>query len=376
MPLFIERADGCRIIDVDGREYIDYRSSQGPIILGHGYPSVLAAVRSQLEKGVLFSMASPLEMQVALAIRDMVPHAEMVRFLKTGADATSACVRLARTITGRDHVIITGYHGWHDSFASDQSAGVPGAIRGLTLRCPYGDHAALARMFAEHGNKIAAVLTQPYDWGPDASGNFPRMARKVTQEHGALLIFDEIVTGFRMAKGGGAEYFGVAPDLAAYAKALANGFPLSAFAGRAEYMKALDRTKITSTYGGETLSLAASLATLKTMREEPVHREIWQRGSALMEGLASIMRAHRLPGKIIGLPPFFELVFQSGDAERDSRLYQAFYSTLFRRGVFSDGHWFLSYAHQKGDLEETLAAATIAAEQTASVVVLRGQNQS
>jgi glutamate-1-semialdehyde aminotransferase len=367
MPLFIERALGCRIIDPDGNEYIDYRSSQGPIILGHGFPPVLEAVRSQLERGVLFSMASPLELEVARAIRDMVSHVEMVRFLKTGADAISACVRLARTATGRDHVVITGYHGWHDAFASPQSAGVPNAIRELTLRCPYGDHDTLARIFAQHGQKIAAVVTQPYDGGPDASGRFLRKVREVTQEFGALLIFDEIVTGFRMAKGGGAEFFGIAPDLVAYAKAFANGFPLAAFAGRAKFMQALDRTLITTTYAGETLSLAASLATLRTMREEPVHKEIWQRGSDLIEGLASIMRAHDLPGKIIGLPPYFKLAFQSGDDERDGHLYKAFYGTLFRHGVFSDGLWILSYAHQKSDLEETLAAATIAAKEAASV---------
>src|SRR5262249_41092234 len=158
----------------------------------------------------------------------------------------SACVRLARTITGRDQLVITGYHGWHDAFASPQSAGVPTPVRELTMRCPYGDEDTLARIFAQHGEKIAAVVTQPYDGGPDAGGSFPRKVRQVTQESGALLIFDEVVTGFRLAKGGGAEFLGVAPDLVAYAKAFANGFPLAAFAGRAEYMKALDRTLITT----------------------------------------------------------------------------------------------------------------------------------
>jgi glutamate-1-semialdehyde 2,1-aminomutase len=375
MPLFIERAHGCRIIDPDGREYIDYRSSQGPIILGHGFPSVQTAVRSQLELGVLFSMASPLELEVARAIRDMVPHVEMVRFLKTGGDAISACVRLARAITERDRIVITGYHGWHDAFASPKSAGIPSVIRDLTLRCPYGDNDALAQIFARHGEEIAAVVTQPYDGGPDATGVFPSKAKEVTQQFGALLIFDEIVTGFRLARGGGAEFFGVAPDLVAYAKAFANGFPLAAFAGRAKYMNALDRTLITTTYGGETLSLAASLATLRTMREEPVHKEIWQRGSDLMEGLASIMRAHDLPGRIIGLPPHFKLVFLSGDDERDKHLYNSFYGSLFRHGVFSDGFWILSYAHQKNDLEETLAAATIAAKESAGVFARSNQSE-
>jgi glutamate-1-semialdehyde aminotransferase len=366
MPAFIDRAEGCRIVDLDGREYIDYRSSLGPIILGHRHPAVDAAVRAQLGKGVLFSMASPLEVELAYAIRAAVPGAEMVRFLKSGGEAVAACVRLARTVTARDLLVITDYHGWQDVFASPGRPGVPRAVQDLTLGCPYGDREALARLFAEHPGEIAAVVTTPYDWGRDASGDFVRAARELTSADGALLVFDEVLTGFRLALGGGAEYFGVVPDLAAYAKALANGFPLAAFTGRAECLRALDRTIVTTTCAGETLSLAAALATLRTMREEPVHATIWRRGRELMDGLSSVLAGHGLPGQVVGLPPYFTVTFENGTPERDAELYRAFYGGLLRRGVFSTGPWLMSYAHGQREVEETLAAAAAAARDAAT----------
>ena len=367
MPAFIERAEGCRIVDVDGREYIDYRCSLGPIFLGYRHAAVEAAVRAQLEKGVLFSMASPLEVAVAELIRDMVPGAERVRFTKTGGEAVMACIRLARAHTGRDLIVITGYHGWQDPVASAQSLGVPAALRALTLHCPYGDVDTLGRLFEEHPGQIAGVVTLPYDWGADDSGRFPRAARDITTAQGAVLIFDEVLTGFRLARGGGAEYFGITPDLAAYAKALANGFPLAAFTGRAQYMVALDRTIYTTTYAGETLSLAAALATLRILRDEPVHAEVWRMGRRLMDGLAEILYEYRLPGLISGLPPYFNLTFKTGDTEREQVLYRSFYTALFRQGVFSTGPWLLSYAHTAEDVQETLLAAVAAARSTAAL---------
>ena len=182
-----------------------------------------------------------------------------------------------------------------------------------------------------------------------------------------MLIFDEVLTGFRLARGGGAEYFGITPDLAAYAKALANGFPLAAFTGRAQYMVALDRTIYTTTYAGETLSLAAALATLRILRDEPVHAEVWRMGRRLMDGLAEILYEYRLPGLISGLPPYFNLTFKTGDTEREQVLYRSFYTALFRQGVFSTGPWLLSYAHTAEDVQETLLAAVAAARSTAAL---------
>ena len=380
MPAFIERASGCHLTGVDGLDYIDYGASLGPIILGHGHPAVQEAVREQLDKGVLFSLASPLETELARNIQDMVPSAEMVRFIKTGSDAMSACIRIARAVTGRDLIVITGYHGWHDAFSavqpggpSFQSAGVPEAVTALSLLCRHGDKEALAGIFADHPGEIAAVLTLPYKWGPEdrgpeAAGSFLRAARELTTTNGALLIFDEVFTGFRLAPGGGAEYFGVTPDLAAYAKAIANGYPLAAFAGAAKYMQALGRGRISTTYATEALSLAAGLATLRVMREEPVHEQIWRRGRDLMDGIGSALNSQGLPGTVSGIPPRFNVGFSSGDADRDKALHTAFYRGLLRRGVFSTGGWIMSYAHSQTDVEDTISAAMEAGQEANSAV--------
>lgn len=375
MPGFIDHADGCRITDVRGREFIDYGASLGPIILGHNHPAVNDAVRAQLDKGVVFSMTTPLELEAARAVQDIVPGAEMVRFLKTGGDAVSACVRVARAYTDRDHIVVTGYHGWHDALASFQpggsavaSAGVPEAVRALTLQCRHGDTEGLTRIFADHPDDVAAVVVLPYAWGADdlgieATGRFLRSARELASAHGALLVYDEVFTGFRLAPGGGAEFFGVTPDLAAYAKAMANGFPISAFTGRAKYMQALDRARISTTYAAEAMSLAAALATIKVIREEPVHEETWRLGRDLMDGLARVIEEVGLPAKIIGIPPRFEVGFDSGDEERDHRLRSAFYSGLYRRGIFSTGAWVTYYAHTQNDIEDTVGAAMAAGKE-------------
>lgn len=277
MPLFIEQAEGCRMQDVEGRWFIDYRMALGPILLGYKHPAVDKAVQAQMKKGVLFSMASPLEVEVAEALIAMVPELEQVRFMKTGNDANSAAVRLARAFTGRDHLVTCGYHGYSDWFACGQGDaptwcpregnGVPAALDALVTRLRYGDIDAAEQVFAERGDDIAAVLMVPYDWGPTVAHDFVHRLRDLTHRYGTLLIFDQVLTGFRLAEGGAQAYFGVAPDLSTFAKALANGYPLSAYGGRRDVMETLYNVILTTTYAGETLSLAAASATLKTLRD-------------------------------------------------------------------------------------------------------------
>ena len=309
MPLYVERAEGCRLCDVDGRWYIDYRSALGPIILGYGHPAVQAAVRTQLEKGVLFSMAAPVEVALAERLVSMAPGVEQVRFLKTGHEANAAAVRLARAFTGRDHLVTCGYHGHSDWFAAGEGAscrddnGVPRALDALVTRIPYGDVAALEAVFAQRGPDIAALMMVPYDWGPVVAHDFVHRARALTQAYGALLLFDQVLTGFRLAPGGAQEYFGVVPDLTSYAKALANGYPLSAFGGRREVMAKLDTVMITVTHGGEALSMAAAHATLGVLREEPVVAHLWRMGERLRNGFDAAARSLGLPARAFGLPP-------------------------------------------------------------------------
>lgn len=358
-PSFIESAEGCRIRDTRGRSFIDYRCSLGPVILGHRHPAVEMAVQLQLQKGVLFSMASPLEASVAREIQRRIPMAERVRFLKTGADANAACVRLARAYTRRDKIVITAYHGWHDAFLPDQP-GVPRAVRALSLSCPYGNTSALEKIFAKHGRSIAAMLTVPYDWREKADGEFLRAARRLTKKHKCVLILDEVLTGFRLAPGGGQEYFGVEGDLVTYAKAIANGYPLSVFAGKARIMALLEKTRITTTTAGETLSLAACRATLATMADGGVQKRIWETGRKLMEGLSYLFSEHAIPHTFRGLPPVFTTVLGPSEEKENKALRTRFLAGLFHRGIFTDGLWILSAAHGDAEIQETLTAAEAA----------------
>ncbi len=361
MPPFIKRASGCRIWDLDGRCYIDYRCALGPIILGYGHPTVDEAVRRQLSEGVLFSMASPLELETAEAVLSNVPWLEQIRFMKTGADACSACVRLARALTGREHLVSTGYHGYHDwSVADWPHSGVPEVMRQFTHTLAYGDIHGAELLFAEWGPKIAAAIVEPYDWQHPDGAPFLRRLRELCTEHGALLIYDEVLTGFRLARGGAQEYFGITPDLAAYAKAIANGLPLSAFGGKRACMQQLEKTVITITHGGETLSLAAAKATMEVMRTEPVHDHIFSMGGRLRAGFEEIIDELGAPARAGGLAPAPWITFATGDTQRDQQLRDAFFDQLYANGIFANDRWFISYAHRPEDIDDTLSKVRVA----------------
>lgn len=378
MPFFIEQAEGCRIQDVDGQWYIDYRAALGPVILGYRHPVVDAAVRRQLEKGVLFSMASPLEVELAEQLTGIVPGLDQVRFMKTGNDANLAAIRLARAFTGRDVIATCGYHGHGDWFSCGQGPaplwcertgnGVPAALDAFVHRLPYGDVAAAERLFEEHGDRLAAVIMVPYDWNEHVGHDFVRRMRALTEAHGALLIFDQVLTGFRLALGGAQQYFGVVPDLTTYAKALANGYPISAYGGRRDVMEKLYDVILTTTYAGETLSLAAALATLRVLQEEPVLEHLWRMGERLRNGFDRIAGTMGLPARAFGLPPAVQFRF-SPDPARDEAARHRFFAELYRRGVFAARPFLLTYAHQEADIDETLAAMEAALAVVAEAAV-------
>jgi len=265
-PLFAVRAQGSHTWDVDGNEYVDLVSSLGAVVLGYGDQEISDAVIGQLADGVTLSLSHPLEERVASQLVDLIPCAEMVRFAKNGTDATSAAIRLARAATGRDHVIACGYHGWQDWFigSTSRSLGVPAATQALTHAVPYNDVSAIERIIAKVPSGIAALIMEPMtSTFPDPG--YLEAVRTLTQRHGIVLVFDEMLTGFRFAPGGAQEYFGVTPDLAAFGKGLANGFPLSAVTGRRDLMMLMEDIFFSGTYGGETLSLAAASVVLTRM---------------------------------------------------------------------------------------------------------------
>jgi glutamate-1-semialdehyde aminotransferase len=359
MPKFIVKGKGCRLWDMEGKEYIDFRLALGPVTLGYCYDEVDNAVREQLSKGVLFSMASPTELDLALLIHAMVPNAEMVRFMKTGEDANSCNIRIARAYTGRDMILMSGYHGYPDWFATEDSPnnGVPESLKEYVKVIPWGNVEEADRLIRLYKERLACVISIPYDFNEDTSGTFIRFLRERTREYGILLVMDEILTGFRLAAGGAQEFFGVDADLAGYAKAMANGFPLSAYVGRRQYMETLNRFRMTTTYAGETLSIAAAIATLNIMRREPVHEHLRAMGRRLMDGFDAMSRDLNVEARAVGLPVAPFLKFLHKDPGYHARLEFLWHRELYREGLFVNPRWFISYSHKAADIDEALEKA-------------------
>jgi glutamate-1-semialdehyde 2,1-aminomutase/spore coat polysaccharide biosynthesis protein SpsF len=354
-PAFCERADGARIWDVDGNEYLDYTIALGPMILGYCHPEVDEAVREQLALGTTFTLPHRIEVELAEEICRLVPCAEMVRYGKSGSDAVAAAVRIARAATGRESVLFCGYHGWHDWHigATTRSKGVPEAVRALTASFPYGDLDALEALLLER-NPAAVVLEPVGIVEPPA--NYLRGLVTLAHEHGALVVFDEIITGFRLRLGGAQEYFGVQPDLAAFGKAVANGMPLSVVAGRRDLMKEFEEIFFSITHGGEALSLAAALATLRVLERDDVIPSLWRRGESLVSGLRSLVERHGLDGRVVclGYAPRTAVLFRDADGRDSLELKSLFQQECIKRGVLFTGSQFISAAHTDDDVTRTL----------------------
>jgi len=356
MPKFIVRGKGCRLWDMEGKEYIDFRLALGPVTLGYCYDEVDDAVRAQLAKGVLFSMASPIELELARRIHDMVPNAEMVRFMKTGEDANMCNVRIARAFTKRDMILMSGYHGYQDWFSTEGSPGngVPQSLKEWVKVIPWGNCEAAEKLIRTYGEQLACVIAIPYDFNDDTSGEYIRFLRKLTKEYGILLVLDEVLTGFRLARGGAQEYFGVEADLAGYAKAVANGYPLSVYCGKRRYMEELNSFRMTTTYAGETLSLAAAVATLDIMKRENVHEHLRVMGKRLMDGFDAMARDLGVEGHAAGHPVAPYLKFTHADPAFSARLEFLWHRELYREGIFINPRWFICYSHKAPDIDEAL----------------------
>lgn len=358
-PYFITRANGSRVWDLDGNEYIDFVSSLASVTLGYQDPDVTVAVREQLESGVIFSLPHPLETEVAELICEMVPCAEMVRFGKNGSDATAGAIRLARAFTSRDRVAVCGYHGWQDWYigSTARKRGVPKATQELTHTFAYNDLNSLRMLLEQHRGEFAAVILEPMNVMEPAPG-FLAGVKALAQEHGALLVFDETITGFRYANGGAQALFGVTPDLATFGKGLANGYPVSALAGRRDVMKLMEEVFFSFTFGGEALSLAAAKATLTKLNREPVTATLAQRGKEIVEGTRAIIERGGL-GDVFGLgghPSWSFLILRDARGATSFEIKTLLMQELHQRGLLSIGTHNLSYAHTKSDIDTLLAA--------------------
>lgn len=358
-PLFLERGKGSRVWDVDGNEYIDFVNSLLSITLGYQDPDVDSAVRAQLDRGIILSLPGRLETEVAERIVAMVPCAEAVRFGKNGSDATSGAIRIARAYTGRDHVAVCGYHGWQDWYigSTARHRGVPQATRDLTHGFMYNDLGSLERLFDERPGQIAAVILEPMNVEWPAPG-FLEGVRDLATRHGAILVFDETITGFRYATGGAQQLFGVTPDLATFGKGLANGYPVSAVAGRRDVMALMEEVFFSFTFGGELLSLAAAAAVLEKLEREPVLQTIAGHGERLIDGLGAAIAeagAEAIFG-VKGHPSwsFFTMADQPGVSTWEMKTFVM--QEFHQRGLLSVGSHNLSYAHSEDDIATLLAA--------------------
>ena len=349
-PCYIVRGEGCRVWDLDGNEYIDFRNALGPVTLGYRFPAVDEAVRRQLESGILFSYPHPLEVEVAERLVEVVPCAERVRFLKTGGEAMAATHRLARAFTGRDMILTCGYHGWVNTV---DPPGVPGPVRSVYRALPWGDATPYAEAFRALPKDIAAVSVACSYADIEKGHKFLPDLRELTERYGALLIFDEIVTGFRLRVGGAQEYFGVTPDLAVFAKGISNGAPLSCYVGRAEVMEVVKESVISSTFGGETLGLAAAKATIDVYRSEDVIGTLWKRGRQLHEGFNELCRRLGVPVSFRGLPPAGQIAFEH---PRSEELFLRFNAEVLKRGVIIYTVCYPNYSHGEEDVAEAVEA--------------------
>lgn len=352
-PFFIQRGKGSRVWDVDGNEYIDFINSLAAITLGYCDPDVDAAVRAQLDDGVIFSLPHPLEMQVAEQIVKLVPCAEKVRFGKNGSDATAGAIRISRAFTNRDHVAVCGYHGWQDWYigTTARNRGVPQATRDLSHTWTYNDIGSLAKLFQEYPGQIAAVILEPMNVTEPLPG-FLEEVKALAHKHGALLIFDETVTGFRYAVGGAQQHFGVTPDLATFGKGLANGYPVSAVTGRAEVMQLMEEVFFSFTFGGETLSLAAALATMKKLESEPVTDTLYKQGRKVIDGLKSRIAAAGAEEFLgtAGNPTWNFFLIKDTAKYSQWQIKTLFLQEMFARGILTIGSHNMSYSHSDADL--------------------------
>lgn len=387
----VARGKGAKVWDVDGNEFIDYRLGWGPMILGHADERINAAVHAAIDQGTIFAAATEMEVIVAEKICAMVPGMEMLRFTNTGTEATMHSLRVARAYTGREKFIkFEGqYHGMHDyvlfSTASASynalgarrspvpvqvGSGIPKGIRDYVMTLPFNDFEAVERATKERYWEIAAIIVEPAlgnSAGIEADPGFLAHLRKLCDEYGIVLIFDEVKTGFRMANGGAREAYGVISDISAYAKSLGNGYPVAAFGGKREIMDLIGPGSVAhaGTYGGNALSMAAANAVLDILAASPVLANLAKRGQRLKSGLSEILSDADISHQMTGHPnmPGFLITEEKindyrGMASHNAEIYDAIMGYLYEHGVWAEidarEPWFLCEAHDEALIDETL----------------------
>jgi glutamate-1-semialdehyde 2,1-aminomutase len=386
-PLFIDRADGCRLFDADGNAYIDYIGSWGPMILGHRHPSVIAAISSALEKGTSFGAPTELEIELAELIVEAVSSVDMVRMVNSGTEATMSAIRLARGYTGRDKIIkFDGcYHGHADSLLVEAgsgvatlqipgSPGVPATFVAHTLSLPYNDIDTVEKVMAEKGDQVACIIVEPVAGNmglvlPD--DQFLEILRETTKRYGAILIFDEVMTGFRVAFGGAQERYGIIPDLTCFGKIIGGGLPVGAYGGRREIMEHISPmgpVYQAGTLSGNPLAMAAGIATLKQLKSPGFYENLDAKAERLITGLTALAEKAHIPvscarsGAMLGMFFTDQPVKSFADAKTSNlQQFSSYYKGMLENGIYLAPSqfeaFFLSAAHDEEVIEQTLSAA-------------------
>jgi glutamate-1-semialdehyde aminotransferase len=354
-PKFLERQYGSHTWDVDGNEYVDMVMGCGPVTIGHNHPDINNAIKQQMDKGTLFSMLNPLEVEVAEKLVDCIPCAEMVKFSKNGSDVCAASIKIARHVTGKDIIFCWGYHGFADWYiaTTDRNAGIPNAVKDLTKTFDYNDIDGLRKMFRKYKDRVAAVIMEPVI-AEKPIDNFLENVKKLTHENGALLIFDEMISGFRFAMGGIQEYLGVIPDLSTFGKGITNGMPLGVLAGKAKYMKEFDKVFLSSTYAPEALTLAAASANIDFYKKHDVIGSLWEKGEYIESGFSAVIEKYDLNDNIslAGYPVRLMVNSHGVDGIQDPKLATLYQQEMFKNGILCfSGVLMLSYSHSKEDLD-------------------------
>ncbi len=383
-PIVLVKGRGCRVWDADGREYIDFLASWGPLILGHAHPKVVKAVKEATERGLSFGLTNPHEVTLARLVVEMVPSVEKVRFVNSGTEATMSAVRLARGVTGRKYVVkFDGcYHGHYDSllvsagsgvatFAIPGTPGIPEEIASLTLVLPYNDPDSVEEVFNKYGEEIACVIVEPVAGNmgvvPPEKG-FLEILRRITKKYGALLIFDEVITGFRLSKGGAQELYGIEPDITCLGKVLGGGMPVGAYGGRREIMEKVapeGPVYQAGTLSGNPLAMVAGSETLKELRDKEPYSDLEAKTKRLAEEVSSLLKEKGLPHTVNRVGSMMTVFFTEQKVKdfatakgSDTKLFGRFFKALLDKGVLIPPSqfeaWFVSTAHEDSDIEEAL----------------------
>lgn len=347
-PIYLERGEGSVVYDSFDNNYIDFPCGLGAILLGYSYPEVDEAVIEQLSQGILFTLPSYLETELAIKLNKLIPCAEQVRFLKTGSEACSAAVKIARAYTNREKVVVCGYHGWHDWFtiSTPKKKGIPKSYADLILKGEYNDLDSF-EYHIKH-NDIACVILEPYIYEAPKD-DFLKKLIKLAHKYGTLVIFDEVVTGFRTVGYSAQKMFNATPDLACFGKAMANGLPIGVVCGRRDVMKELEGDCfVSSTFGGELLSITAAIATINELETENCIDAIWSVGAVLKEGYNHIAKDLQIETSCIGFPNRTMFLFPTGNHK------SLFWQECINRGVLFGYAQFINYSHSFEQMDYVL----------------------